>query len=129
MLIAGYTVTAQVFNARIETAPTVADLELSWQQCSGNVALMAIGLFGIIRSIRWEGQGIVGRFFSDATQKGYAIYLAHIIILSEISKLLIGCIGSVTIEIPLISIATFVLTYLLVLLLSMLPKSEKWLGY
>lgn len=128
MLIVGYAVTALVFNTRIETAPTISDLELSWQQCSGNVALMTVGFFGIIRSLRWEGQDTVGRFVSDAAGKGYAIYLAHIIILSELSKLLIGSIGSVAAEIPFISLTALALTYLLVLLLPMLPKSEKWLG-
>lgn len=128
MLIVGYAVTALVFNARIETAPSIPELELSWQQCSGNVALMAVGLFGLIRSVKWQGGGLSGRFVSDIARKGYAIYLAHLIILSELTKLLVGSIGSVVAEVPVISIAAFLLTYLLISLLSLLPKSEKWLG-
>lgn len=124
----GYAVTALVFNAHIETAPTVPELELSWQQCSGNVALMAVGLFGLIRSFKWQGGGLLGRFVSDAARKGYAIYLAHLIILSELTKLLIGSIGPVAVEVPVISFVIFLLTYLPVVHLSLLPKSEKWLG-
>ena len=128
MLVIGYAFTALVFNSRIETAESIPSLELSWQQCSGNVALMALGLFGFIHSFRWKGEGKLAQWVTDASVKGYAMYLAHMIILIETSKFIVGEFGSVLIEIPLLSVATFILTYLFVKVLSLLPKSNYWIG-
>ncbi len=128
LLAAGYIVTALVFNARIQTAESVPALELSWQQCSCNVAMMAVGLFGLLRRIRWQGEGLIGRLLSDNARKGYAIYLAHIIILGELAKVIMGKTGNVAVEIPLIAILSFLLTHLTIALLSLLPKARNWLG-
>lgn len=128
LLVIGYAFTALIFNARIETATDVSSLELSWQQCSGNVALMAIGIFGLIHSFRYQTAGLFARFITNASQKGYAMYLFHMIVLGEISTYLANRWGNVLIEIPLLSILTFLITYLLICALSYLPKSKYWLG-
>ena len=128
LLAIGYALTALIFNSRIETAPDTPSLELSWQQCSGNVALMVLGVFGFIHSFRWKGEGKFAHWVTDLSLKGYGMYLAHMIILMEVSKLFVGQFGTVLIEIPLMSAIIFLLTYLLVKILSYLPKSNYWLG-
>lgn len=89
---------------------------------------MAVGLFGLIRHIQWQGEGLIGRLLSDNARKGYAIYLAHIIILCELAKVIMGKTGNVAVEIPLIAILSFLLTHLTIALLSLLPKARHWLG-
>lgn len=128
LILIGYAITALVFNSRIETAADIPSLELSWQQCSGNVALMAFGIFSLFTSLKMDKSSTITNFIGDASLKGYAMYLAHMIILGELANTFIGKYNSVLIEIPLLSILTFILTYTLVKLLSMLPKSKYWLG-
>lgn len=128
LIVVGYAFTALIFNARIETVADIPSLELSWQQCSGNVALMALGIFGFIHSFHWKGEGKFAHWITDMSINGYAMYLAHMIVLIEISKLFVNHFGTVLIEIPLLSMVTFLLTYLFVKLLSLFPKSNYWLG-
>lgn len=128
LLAIGYALTALIFNSRIETAPNIPSLELSWQQCSGNVALMVLGVFGFIHSFQWKGEGEFAHWVTDLSLKGYGMYLAHMIVLMEVSKLFVGQFGTVLIEIPFMSVVIFLLTYLLVKILSYLPKSNYWLG-
>ena len=49
-------------------------------------------------------------------------------VLNELMQLMKGHVGHVSLEVPTIAVSTLCLTYLIVLLLSRLPKSEKWLG-
>jgi len=128
LIIIGYLITSLVYNARIESAETVSSLELSWGETNINVIMMAIGIFGIVRRLQWKGQNLLGRLMTDNAVKGYAIYLAHVLVLSEFAKIFVGRYDSVLIEVPLITIMTFVATYLLIKALSYLPKSRFWLG-
>ncbi len=127
-IIIGYFVTALVYNSRISTAETVASLELSWGECNSNVILMAAGIFSLVKSVKWHRDNFLGNFITDFATKGYAIYLAHVLILTEVSKVVVGKHDSVLLEVPAISLATFILTYLLIKFLSCLPKSRYWLG-
>ena len=128
MIIAGYLVTALVYNARIETASSVASLELSWGECNSNVIMMAAGIFSIVSSLKWRGDNFVGIFITDFAKKGYGIYLAHVLILTELSKIFVGKYQSVLLEVPLMAVFTFVLTYFMIKILSFLPKSKYWIG-
>jgi len=128
MLAGGYAATALVFNSRIATAPTVADLELSWQQCSVNVAFMSCGLFCLIHSLRVQADSLLAHITTDIARKGYAIYLAHLILIIEMASIVKGHIGPVYVEIPVITLAAFLLTYMLISILYRLPKADKWVG-
>lgn len=128
MLTAGYALTALIFNSRIETAESVPALELSWQQCSGNVVMMAAGIFGLVGSYDWKGNGRITRLVSDMARKGYAIYLAHVIAVGELAKIMMNSMGCAGVEIPVISVISLAVTYIAVVLLAYIPKSEKWLG-
>ena len=127
-ILAGYLITALVYNSRIETAETIASLELSWGECNSNVIMMAMGIFSIIKSSKWSDENFSKKIISDFASKGYGIYLAHVLILMEISKIIVGKYDSVLIEIPLISVITFFTTYIMIRLLSYLPKAKYWIG-
>lgn len=124
----GYLITALVFDSRIQTAESIPSLELSWNECSGNVALMAVGIFGFVNSFHSEGKGLIGRILTDVAKKGYAIYLGHVIIETELSSLFVGTLNYVWIEVPVIAITSYILTYLVIRVMSLLPKAEYWLG-
>ena len=99
-----------------------------WDYCSFNIALMSLGLFGIIYHwsyyIRFGDKSLV----VDFSRRSYAIYLAHIIVLRLTSGYVLQTIDSALLAIPLIIIVVMVLTYLLCRLMSKLPYADKWLG-
>jgi surface polysaccharide O-acyltransferase-like enzyme len=128
LILIGYIITSLVYITRIETAETVASLELSWGETNINVIMMAVGIYGLVCSLQWKGQNLLGRLVTDNAVKGYGIYLAHVLVLSEFAEIFVGKYDSVLIEIPLITIMTFVMTYLLITVMSYLPKSKYWLG-
>lgn len=128
LFIVGWLVTVFVFNSRIQTAESIPSLELSWNECSGNVALMAVGIFGFVNSFHVEGKGFFGNLLTDIAKKGYAIYLAHVIVETELAKVMVGSFHSVIIEIPIIAISSYILTYIMIKLMSYLPKAKYWLG-
>ncbi len=128
LIIIGYLITALVYNSRIETAESVSSLELSWGECNSNVIIIAIGIYGFIRSFKWEGKNIFTQFITDNAKKGYGIYLAHVLVLTELAKIFVGKLDSLLIEVPLIAILTFIITYFLIKVLSYVPLSKYWLG-
>jgi surface polysaccharide O-acyltransferase-like enzyme len=54
----------------------------------------------------------------------YGMYLAHIIVLNAIHSLLAPLLGNAFLRIPTIALTTFVITYLAVKLISLLPGSK-----
>jgi surface polysaccharide O-acyltransferase-like enzyme len=99
-----------------------------WDYCSFNIALMSLGLFGIIYhwsyNIRFGNNSLV----VDISRRSYAIYLAHIIVLRLTSGYVLQTFDSALLAIPLIVIVVLVFTYLLCRLMSKLPYADKWLG-
>lgn len=128
MFIAGYAATAYLFNMRIPTATSVPDLELGWLPCTPNVAIMTIGLFGLVRSVNWNGKGLFGRIVSEFAAKSYAIFLVHMMIVREIMLLAGSYISSAIVGIPVYSAAVMLISYVVVAMLARLPNSSKWLG-
>lgn len=128
LLIVGYLSTVLVFNALIPTAANCEELELPWEFCAPNVALMAMGIFSLVSRIPCTGSSLAGRILTDVSIVSYAIYLAHIMVLNFYHDVLSDCLGTVLLQVPVISICTLVTTYLIVKILSYLPKSHYWLG-
>jgi surface polysaccharide O-acyltransferase-like enzyme len=56
------------------------------------------------------------------------MYLAHIIVLNAVHSVLAPRLGNPYLRIPAIALTTFVITYLAVKLLSLLPKSKYLVG-
>ena len=132
------------------------DLEMSWNFCTLNVAMMTYGVFCLFTKIRWQGSlekkgllGWLGRLLSDFAQRSYGIYLFHIMVLLLVRDWLvqswpdiflfsagdgytlhrvIGNIPAVLIAVPTHAVITTVIAYMAARLLGLLPKSRRWLG-
>lgn len=128
LLIAGYIVTATVFCSRIDTVATIPELELSWRFCSVNVMMMSLGLFSLIGRIKLNGSRRGTQLLADISIKSYGMYLAHIMLLNLYYGLFSPLFEAAYITIPIISVCTFITVYLLVKVLSWLPKSKYLIG-
>lgn len=128
MIAAGYAVTAYIFCSRIDTAQTAMDLELSWGFCTINIVLLTWGTFSLFTHIKWKGNGMAGKLISDISVRSYGMYLAHIMVLNLFYAIFNPYFDNTYILVPLISVCTFVSVYIVIKLLSYLPKSKYWLG-
>jgi len=64
----------------------------------------------------------------DLSRMSYGMYLAHIIVLNAIHTRMAPMIGNAFVRIPAIAFTTFLVTYLGVKLLSLLPGSKYLVG-
>jgi surface polysaccharide O-acyltransferase-like enzyme len=117
----GFLMTYFLFAYQLDTAKTLEDLTLSLRSCTINVALMAIGIFLMLKDIDIKNTKIRTLFF-EFSKFSFGIYLAHMLILPFINKLL-GKIFSTPITILLVSLITLLLTYVVVKVISYFPKS------
>ena len=125
LIVVGYAITAGGFLHRLSTETYVMKLELTWGFETINVAMMAAGLFLVFKNAGDRvSTSAAGRIVSDISLKSYGIYLAHIMLLNAWFPLISPHIASAAVAIPLIAFVTFVSTYLLIKLLSYLPKSK-----
>lgn len=128
LLIIGYAVTAYLYCHRIDTAANIVELELSWGFCTFNVMFMSVGLFFLFKAIPAKGEGRIGCLFKDIAAKSYGMYLAHIIVLNFYYSILNEHISSILVKVPLIAICTFITVYVVIYILSFIPKSKYWVG-
>jgi surface polysaccharide O-acyltransferase-like enzyme len=129
LIVAGYTITAVGFIQRLPAAPDVVALELTWGFETINVAMITVGLFLIIKNIRITNPAsALNNLLLDISKKSYGIYLAHIMVLNTTYSLIDPVFESAAIKIPVIAVITFIATYLIVKLLSYLPKSRHLIG-
>jgi surface polysaccharide O-acyltransferase-like enzyme len=129
MVVAGYAVTAGGFLYRLRYEHQVQDVELTWNFTTLNVAVMTAGLFLLFRNIHAGSSNSRGwRLIDDLSRLSYGMYLAHIIVLNAVHSVLAPRLGNPYLRIPAIALTTFVITYLAVKLLSLLPKSKYLVG-
>ncbi|MCO6024385.1 acyltransferase family protein [Prevotella cerevisiae] len=128
MTIIGYLFTASIFCLRADKVVNVADLELSWSFCSINVVMMTAGVFSFIQSITRKKRWNTHPFLADLSNKTYGMFLAHIMILNFYHDLFTGMSLSLWVEIPMLALCTFITIYIIISLLSFLPKSHYWIG-
>lgn len=128
LLLAGYAVTTYIYCTRIDTASNVVALELSWQFCAVNVVAATVGTFSLFQVIKAKGENSIGELMTSVSNLSYGMYLAHIIILNFYYQLLKDISTSALITVPLISACTFITVYLIMRLLSFLPKSKYLVG-
>ena len=128
MLVAGYAITAIVFNHQATVVTQAADVELSWNFCTINVAMMTLGLFGLISRVKLSHTSLVGRIVCRASVISYSVYLAHIMVLNSVHETLAPQFSSVAAAIPLTAIITFAITFVIMALCAKLPKAHLYLG-
>jgi surface polysaccharide O-acyltransferase-like enzyme len=127
IIIIGYTITNLVFAHQLPFAKDIPELELSWSFCTINVALMATGLFLIFRVISFKSAAAES-FFAKVSGLTYGMYLAHILVLIQISRIMNMWLHDVVLLIPAMAISTFLVTYIGIKLLSYLPGSKYIIG-
>ena len=129
MIVLGYAATAGGFLYRLRYEHEVKSLELTWNFTTLNVAIMAAGLFLLFRNIHAShSNSLPWRLIDDLSRMSYGMYLAHIIVLNAIHTHMAPLIGSAFVRIPVIALTTFLITYLGVKLLSLLPGSKYLVG-
>lgn len=149
LIVFGYTVAAIFFTHDMYHYYDYADLEMSTVFCSLNIVLMTWGVFSLFTYIKWQGHNRVGQLITDFSEKSYGIYLAHMIVLLCLHRLLVasypqlfavvtgpgytlhriwGNFPACLAAIPIHAILTTVVVYLLIKVLSLLPNSHKLLG-
>lgn len=111
LYFAGYIITYTGFSSMIvqysyEQEPEL--IEMFWQFCSPNVALMAIGIFLAAQRVKIHSER-VQRALANITKCGFGIYLMHYILLGPIILLLLP-LGLPT---PVCVIVTVILVFLL----------------
>ncbi|MDP4205236.1 MAG: acyltransferase family protein, partial [Bacteroidota bacterium] len=111
LIILGYAITYYGFALNMESAPDVASVELTWKFTTINVAMMATGLFLIIKSIRINPDMKAG-LLTNVSNLSFGMYLAHIFILNQLFKVWSSLFSSPMVIIPILAISTFITTYL-----------------
>jgi surface polysaccharide O-acyltransferase-like enzyme len=126
LIIIGYGITAGGFLSRLN-ATTIPDIELTWGFESINVAMMSMGIFLLMHKITAH-ESVAMRVVGDVSKLSYGIYLVHIMLLNFYYELVNPMINTIWLKIPVIAILTFISAYLMVKLLSFLPKSKYIVG-
>lgn len=129
LLVVGYGITWYGFDKQLPIAEYVPQLEVTWGYESINAAMVATGIFLLIKNIKISNPSSgIARLVTDISLKSYGIYLAHIMLLNLFYGLLNDLFESAMIKIPLISVCTFIATYIVVRILSYIPKSKYIIG-
>ena len=149
MIVIGWIPTSVLFIHRMFQYNDFEHLEMSFNFGSLGVILMSLGVFSLFMHLRCKGEGAIGRLLSDVAAKGYGMYLGHIVVLLLVHTLLCNCypdifnvvtgegytyhriwgnIPAVLVAVPIHACITFVLTYALMKLLSLVPKLGKLVG-
>ncbi|MBN2162711.1 MAG: acyltransferase [Pontiellaceae bacterium] len=124
LFIAGYALTVFYFNAVMDTAGSLYELEIAWRFCTPNIVMMTAGLFLIIKCINRES-----RLIRLLSKYSYGIYLCHIFFLGACYQMIIKPLELETPEaIMLTGLLTFALSAILVGILSLLPKNKYLIG-
>ena len=127
LLLLGYGLTYWGFASRLPWARTVPELELTWSFPTFNVALSTLGWYLVLKDVPSPGPR-TQQWLARLSQLSFGVYLAHIILLEQVHKLLTGVVPPGLAFIPVQAILTFLATYALILVLSYLPRSRYIVG-
>lgn len=129
LVLAGYAITAGGFAYMLPKTEYVPELEITWSYGTINVAMMALGLFLMLKNVRFRTENSLPvRFMNEVSRLSYGIYLMHIMVLNAFYALFSPLGGTAAIQIPCLAICTFMASFLLTKLLSLLPKSKYLIG-
>jgi surface polysaccharide O-acyltransferase-like enzyme len=129
MVVGGYAVTLGGFLYKLRYEHETKSLELTWNFTSLNVAVMTAGLFLLFRNMRGDREHDSSwRVIEELSRLSYGVYLAHIIVLNAVHARIAPLIGNAFLRIPTIAIVTFVITYMAIKLISLVPGSKYVVG-
>jgi surface polysaccharide O-acyltransferase-like enzyme len=125
----GYAATALIFAHQLGAVKMVPDVELSWGFSTINVALMTAGIFLMVKNIRFKNSGAwYARCITDVSLQTYGIYLVHIIVLNTVYQYLHGTFTNEFLNMPLMGVITYAGSYVVIKLISYIPKSKYLIG-
>ena len=87
-----------------------------------------IGLGAVDENTSGQGKDAFGRWISQVAGLGYAIYFVHLIMVFTWHGWLGETLKHVYIQTPVLTIGAFLSSYVIVWVLSKLPKTKVWLG-
>lgn len=95
---------------------------------SFNVALLAIGLFGLCQNISIKTDGIFQRTITKISKASFCIYLVHVFVLHIFSycNITVNFLPTI-ISIPMLMLVNFIISYCCYAVLSRIPIVKKWL--
>ena len=128
ILAGAYLFTVAVYQYRLGKVSMVPDLEVCWRFCGANIAIMAYAVFSLVSRIKWQGSGIFGRWISQVSGLSYAIYFVHLMMIFFWRDAFSEALGHVYLQIPLLTIGAFLSSYVVIWVLSKLPKAKVLLG-
>lgn len=126
LFLVGYGITFYGFNytTQLHGAPQ----ELFFGFLTINVVLMTVAMFLLFQSISIKNERIQ-RMVADVSILSFGIFLVHFIIVKSLVHPIVNTLAiSTGIKIPLIALLSFVLAYIIVKGISLLPKSKYIIG-
>lgn len=128
LLIVGYGITASAFILHGAHTNSAVDAEIPWDFCCINVAMMALGTFSLISRLDIKAKGAARKLVETTSVCSYGMYLCHIMVLSIMFDVAEMLFQGMLVKIAFIGTTTFLISLLVVFLLSKLPKAKWWLG-
>jgi surface polysaccharide O-acyltransferase-like enzyme len=124
--LVGYVETATVWHHLIPTASSLVELEISWRFCTPNVAMMGFGLFIVVKGLM-DGVKTETWIVKDVSKLSYGMYLMHIFVLNAMYQTFVGYF-STPVTILVVGVSTFILSYAITKLLSLIPCGKYIVG-
>ena len=91
--------------------------------------MLALGFFMLIKNLTFRNPNSwFAKLIGDVSLKSYGIYLLHIIILNTAYGLIVSWVTGREYLFPVISIITFIVSYLVIKLISYMPGSKYAVG-
>lgn len=124
----GYLITFTGFRTMsADPACTEQELELFFQYCSPNVALMTLGLFLIVRKIRLRSARL-SNIFADIARCGFGIYMIHYFAVGLGYALTDALAVPVSIRIPVTALIVFLCCWGMVSAVRrLIPRGARWI--
>ncbi len=124
LTVAGYLASVFAFICFYDhVAKDINDMETPWFFTGINVAMATLGMWGLLSRIPINKCKSHALLVSLSTLS-YGIYLVHIMVLLFVHDHIVPATWAVAWKIPAITVLTFVLTYVLVSVLSRLPGAR-----
>ncbi len=130
MMAVGYIVTVKGFGHSL-TIPNVteAQVELFFTYCSPNVVLLTVGMFMLLKSIApFFNKPFLVAPLQSLSRCSFGIYLSHYVLLGPIYHMAFSWNMSSPVKMTIASVIALILNWLLVYLLSKLPRSRYIIG-
>ncbi|WP_029904703.1 acyltransferase [Prevotella sp. 10(H)] len=128
LIVIGYLITYTLFITRLDTEKMVTDLELSWNYGTINVAMMALGIFLVIKNIQFKKNNAFRRRMVSISMMSYGMYLVHIMVLNFFYWAFNDMFSSAAVKIPLMAVCTFIVSYIIIKLISYRSRSKYIIG-